>query len=184
MFVKTTRRHGGLARPTVLPRAHRGGFTLIEAAIATVVIGMGVVTLMHAMGSGTRVNGEARDITHAVFLSQEIREWTLQLPFTDPEEAADVDPGPDAANSPAQFVDDLDDLMDYTFTPPRDGQGEKITEMSDWSQEVQMEWRDPLNLSSPMVDGDSDVVCVTVTVRKGSKEVLTTSWMVTRRNDP
>ena len=186
MFINKARRHGGLAQPAILLRAHRGAFTLIEVAFATVVVGLGVVTLMHAMGAGTRVNGEARKITQAVFLSQEIREWTLNLPFSDPQEPSDVEPGPDAANSPAQFVDDVDDLYNpntYTFSPPRNGQGNVIPGMTAWGQKIHMEWRDEDNLSMFQAVGASDVICVTVTIQKDRKDVLTTSWLVTRRDN-
>ena len=88
------------------------GFTLIEASIAIMVVGLGIVAMLHAMGAGTRINQEGRDITSAVFLAQEIREWTLQLPFSDPDPGAQGNPpGPDGSD-PLLFVDDLDDLLD------------------------------------------------------------------------
>lgn len=171
-----------------MSRPHRNsGFTLIEAAVATVVIGLGVVALMHCLGAGTRVNAEGREITQAVFLAQEIREWTLRLPFSDPDPGdAHRPPGPDAPNSPSVVVDDLDDLMNYTFCPPRNGMGGPITTMADWSQQVLFEWRDPDNLSltvPPPTDCSlgTGVINITVVIRRGDREVLRTSWLAVRR---
>lgn len=168
----TTRRHGG--------------FTLVEAAIATAIVGTGVVALLHALAAGTRVNQEGRHITQAVFLAQEVREWTLQLPFSDPDPGTeDNPPGSDGA-SPLTWVDDLDDLMNVTFTPPRvqlprDHVGDTLYEMGDWSQTILMEWRDPNSLTTAVPPGNSDVVSVTVIITYKGREILTTNWLVTRR---
>ena len=162
-------------------RCH-GGFTIIETALATVVVGIGIVAMVHAMAAGTRVNSQGRDITHAVFLAQEVREWTLQLPFSDPDDAdAGNPPGPDGAD-PQSFVDDLDDLMDVTFTPPRDGQGQVIEGMADWSQTIEMEWRDPNSLTTAVPVGSTEVISVNVTIRHNGQKVTSSSWLVARRN--
>jgi len=159
----------------------REGFTLIEAAIAVMVVGLGIVSLVHAMGAGTRVNATGRDITTATFLAQEVREWTLGLPFSDPDPGdADNPPGPDGSD-PHMFVDDLDDLMSTTFSPPRDGQGYVIDGMDDWSQLIGMGWRDPDSLTTTVPAGTSDVVNVIVLICHKQEIVLITSWLVTRR---
>jgi len=162
-------------------RRRHGGFTLIEAAIATMVVAIGIVALLSALGAGTRVNSQARDITQAVFLAQEIREWTLRLPFKDPNPAnAHNSPGPDGID-PQLFVNDLDDLLNVTYGPPRDGQGRPIAGMAGWSQTINMNWRDPDSLTTTVPVGISDVICVTVTIRHGQEAILATNWIVTRR---
>lgn len=145
------------------------------------VIGTGIVALVHSMSAGTRVNDQGRSLTQAVFLAQEIREWTLKLPFSDPD-AADAanPPGPDGTN-PQTFVDDLDDLTDVTYNPPRDGTGAAIADMTSWSQTISLEWKDPNSLSTTVPTGSSDAVAVTVIVQYGGAEVLRTSWLVFRR---
>ena len=161
-------------------RRERGGFTLIEAAIATALIGVGIAALMLAVRAGTQTNAAGRQVTQAVFLAQEIREWTLRLPFVDPEDPANP-PGPDQSN-PQVFVDDLDDLMNVTYSPPRDAHGSPISDLVGWSQTITMTWRDPADLSTVVTDGASDVVCVQVSVARKETEVLATSYLVTRRS--
>lgn len=161
----------------------RGGFSLIELAVSTAIIGIGVLALMSAIGNGSRANGEAREMSRGVFLAQEIREWTLRLPFKDPD-AADANnaPGPDGTD-PQTFVDDLDDLTNVTFTQPRDGRGVAITELANWSQSITLTWRDPDNLAGPAATaGSTNVVNVQVVVKNRGVPVLTTSWLVARRN--
>jgi type II secretory pathway pseudopilin PulG len=162
-------------------RSTAGGFTLIEAAIATVIIGIGITALLASVAAGTRVNDSGQKLTQAVFLAQEIREWTLKLPFTDPDAAdASNPPGPDGTN-PQTFIDDLDDLMNVTYSPPRDGQGSPIADMVGWSQKITLTWRNPNNLATTVAAGASDIINVTVDISYKGTPTYTASWLVTPR---
>jgi len=158
----------------------RGGFSLIEVAVATVIIGLGVVALVATTMSNTRTNDAGKKYSQAVFLAQEIREWTLKLPFSDPDPGdQDNPPGPDGSD-PQTFVDDLDDLMTVTYNPPRDGQGTAIADLAGWSQTITMTWLNADNLAQTVNPGTSDVVLVSVTITYQGTALLTTSWLVTR----
>ena len=163
------------------PQSRRGGFTLIEAAVATVIIALGVTALMLAVSSATRTTAVGKEMTQAVFLAQELREWTVKLPFSDLDPGdADNPPGPDGSD-PQVFVDDLDDLMDVTYSPPRDGQGLAIAEMPGWSQTISMTWRDREDLTTAVPDGSSDMIFVQVEIAHNGTTVVTTGWLVARR---
>lgn len=149
--------------------------------MATAIIGVGIVTLMVASGSATQVNAAGRELTTAVYLAGEIREWTLGLPFSDQDEQdADNPPGPDDSD-PQDYVDDLDDLMGVTYSPPRDAQGAAIADMGDWSQTLTLTWRNPDNLAQIVADGSSDMVRVEVAIGHNGRTVLTSAWLVARR---
>ena len=164
-------------------RSARRGFSLIEVAVATAIVGFALTALMVAAASNTRVNDAGRKITQAIFLAQEIREWTLALPFSDQDPADQgKPPGPDGSD-PQVFVDDLDDLMFVTFSPPRDGQGLPVNELPGWSQAIGLSWRDPADLTTEVASGSSDVIYVMVTVAFNGETILTTSWLRTRRAD-
>ena len=163
-------------------RQSPAGFTLIEVLVAIATIALGIVAMLTAVGSSTRVNGQGRKITQASFIAQELREWTVKLPFSDPDAGdADNPPGPDGTN-PQVFVDDLDDLMNVQYSPPRDGQGSPVTDLVGWSQTIALTWRDPNSLSTVVAAGGSDVIHVQVTIAKDGTEVLTTGWLVARRS--
>jgi len=158
------------------------GFSLIETAITTALLGLGISALVVASRSGTQINAAGRDLTQAAYLVQEIREWTLKLPFSDPDPGDQYHPpGPDGSD-PQTFVDDLDDLMDVTYSPPRDGDGNAISGMEGWSQHITLEWKDPDSLNTTVVAGSSDVILVTVTVARGGRDVLATGWLAVRRS--
>ncbi|MCK4623849.1 MAG: prepilin-type N-terminal cleavage/methylation domain-containing protein [Phycisphaerae bacterium] len=157
----------------------RGGFTLVEALIASAIVGIGLMAMLLASKSGTQVNASAREITHAINLGQEVREWTLKLPFLDPD-TPDNPPGPDGS-SPQTFVDDLDDLKSVTYSPPRDGTGQALSDMTGWSQQITLSWRNPDNLLETVADGASEMIYVEVVVSHEGQSVLTTGWLVTKR---
>lgn len=163
------------------PPARTSGFTLIEALIAVALIGVGITALVLGAQSSTRVSAVGRDITQAALLAQHIREWTLKLPFSDRDPGDQTNPpGPDD-RSPQDFVDDLDDLMDVTYSPPRDASGLAIQGADGWSQHITLEWKDPNSLSATVPPGSSDVVRAKVTVARDGRDVLTIGWLVMRR---
>ena len=161
---------------------HGMGFTLVEVMVAIMLISTGIVALLGAASAGTTSTDAGKKISQAVFLAREIREWTLRLPFSDPDPGSeDNPPGPDGS-SPQTFVDDLDDLMDVTYSPPRDGQFGAIADMTAWSETITLTWRDPLSLDTIVDDGTSDVIHVHLSVAHAGKQVLETGWIVVRRN--
>lgn len=152
--------------------------------MATAIIGIGVVALLSSLASGTRTNDAGKTLTQAAFLAQEIREWTLRLPFKDPDPGdAGNPPGPDSTD-PQTFVDDLDDLYapaGLTFSPPHDGQGRDIPNMTAWSETLSLTWRSPTDIAAVVSPGTSDLIYVQVTVQYNGRDVLTTGWLVSKR---
>jgi len=61
--------------------SRRAGFTLIEAALTTIIVGLGTVAMMGLLTSGLSVNEQAGQITTAVNLAQNIHELCDRLPF-------------------------------------------------------------------------------------------------------
>ena len=163
----------------------RGGFTLVEIAVATAVIGIGITALVASLQAGTSANSGSEKINTAAFMAQQIHEWTLRLPFKDTDAAdANNPPGPDGNNDPHVFVDDVDDLMNVTFsTAPAERCPEpSISIQPGWSETITMTWRDPKGLQTIVANGTSDVNNVQVEVKFAGKHVLTTQYLVAKKN--
>jgi len=146
-------------------RVARGGFTLIEVAVATAIVGVGVAALMVSLASGTKVNGQGQRLTQGTVLAQEIREWSFTVAY---------DSLPSLANGGAPY------------SPPRDGQGGLISNLTGWSQKVTVTWRDPTDLQTGSFT-KTDVAYVQVDVsfkdrlQVCNSLVLSTGWLVTRK---
>jgi hypothetical protein len=85
------------ARPCAAPaggrctRRGRGGFTLIETALATVIIGVGVLALIDSQRAFLASNAWSTQTATANYLAGEIRELTRRLPKHDPVNGLFVD---------------------------------------------------------------------------------------------
>jgi hypothetical protein len=72
------------ARAATARRAACGGFTLLETALATVIIGVGILALVEAHESFSKTNDFATQAATANYLANEIRERIRVFPRHDP----------------------------------------------------------------------------------------------------
>ena len=180
----TGRRTSSLARG-------RRGFTLIEAAIATVVVGSGVVAVMSAQRAFHVQNEWAAQAAVAQQLGVEVRELMLGLPQRDPVTGDDLwGPEPDEADV-ADF-DDLDDFDGAVFdssdgTGPLNALRAPIDAMDGWRQRVFVENIDPFHLTRTVEDGASELMRITVVVElqasgdAAPREFTRIAWIAPRR---
>ncbi len=117
------------------PHAHRTmarfarndrGFTLIEASMATVIIGIGVLSMVDAQWAFIKSNSWSSHAASGTYLANEIREMTRHLPKHDPVVGLFVDSssgvpelegwGPDGGEVSVDDFDDIDDFDGLTFS--------------------------------------------------------------------
>ena len=142
----------------------RGGFTLMETALATVIIGVGVLAIIEAQQAFLRTNSWSTHASTATYLANEVREMTRTFPrhdrfagglyFTTPGDPATLNGwGPESDETSILDFDDLDDfdglvIGDATTLPdgftlntripgPIDAFGDVIPETL-WSGETEM----------------------------------------------
>ena len=139
--------------------ARAEGFSLIEVAVATVIIGLGVTALLMSVGAGTSVNDNAQEVTEASFLAGEVREWAFNQSFA----------ALSALASPT------------TFNPPQNGSGNAITDMPGWSQTVTITWLSNANLNTAVGVGASNYINLQVQVYRGAQLMLTTTTLIVNR---
>ncbi len=128
-----------------MPRRSRDrGFTLIEAALTTVIVGTGVLSIVAAQQAYHQKNDWAQRTGTAMLLANEIRELTLPMPMSDPITGTAF-VGPEPGENNVSSYDDLDDFagalvggeyVGLTFDPPIDALRRPIPDMAGWSQRV------------------------------------------------
>lgn len=156
-------------------RARAGAFTLIETAMALIIIGVGVIAMVDAQQSFIQSNAWSSQAATATFLANEVRELTRHLNRHDPVTGLELDGaggvngwGPETGELGASDYDDLDDFDGVQFGDsgdlpgPINAFGEVIDElnldgtamldgngdpvpMRGWSQTVFVEKVDPFN---------------------------------------
>ena len=181
----------GTVRRRRAPRGWRG-FTLIETALATVIVGVGVLALVGAQQAFHQQNGWSTHASTAERLGNEIRELTFNLPQHDPVTGTETW-GPEANEGSWVDYDDLDDfdggggglIFGADWDPntsdngPINALGEIIPNMEGWEQVVRVFNVDPFDISDPdhAPDASTSMIIVEVLVRYAGPNDITAQDM-------
>src|SRR5687767_10779922 len=156
IMVRANRSH-----PAAAAAARRTAFTLIEAMMVTVIIGVGVMAMLQLLAAGTVVNSDSTERTTAVHLVNSFNERVVRTPY-----------------------DQLRTLGTSTGTeykPPVDGMNRVMNEYAEWSQVVTMRYVNPENLTFTVPESQIEPTTqVTVKILRNGVQVYKTSWLVTR----
>lgn len=160
-------------------RRGRKGFTLVETALAMVIVGTGVMALLELLAAGSMVNASGTTLTTAVNLANNIHEITIGLPFqnpTNPTSLAKDSGGPTAYTY-------LWDMNGDTYSPPLDVRRNPIATYSNWSQKVTINTVDPTNVTASRPnDPTVPTARVSVVITHNGAVVYQVSWLITAPN--
>lgn len=168
-----------------LPRPARGrrGFTLIEASLTIVIVGVGLVSTLELFASLTQQNAAASRTTAAMFLANNVQEMMADLPFNDPSGAGF---GLEESGGVTKF-DDIDDFNNWKSDPgaPLDSRRVEITDLGKYAQRVTVAHVSPEMLSSNQLGTEAARVTVRVyygwTATSPGQELYKLSWVAMRR---
>ncbi len=113
-----------------------GGFTLIEASLTTVIVGVGIAATMMLFFTSTRNNAFATHGTIGMMLAGHIQEAMAPLSFNDPITAGNTF-GAETGQTLDTF-DDVDDFDGLTLTPPIDALRRPISNMGQYTQVIRV----------------------------------------------
>ena len=173
------------------------GFTLIEAALTTVIVGTGVLAIISAQQAYHMKNNWATRTTTAMLLANEMREMTLGLPLHDPI-SGKTGFGPEIDETAVIAFDDLDDFAGVvtagqgagtTFDPPINALRLEIDDLTGWSQKIGVEsvLPDYIDAAFSQSLGSTNVMRVTVDVfyqapnDPAPEPITRLTWVVTDR---
>jgi type II secretory pathway pseudopilin PulG len=134
-------------------RRHRAGFTLIEAALTTMIVGIGLVATLQLLAAGTSANIDGTNTTTGVNLARNVRELTLKSTFAE-----------------------VRALNGDVHNPPVDSRGTTIAGFNNWTQSIVVQPVDPDRLNTVIIDPDPDVVRVTARVHNNGSYVCELTW--------
>ena len=166
--------------PTVYPGSRRG-FTLMETALAMVIIGLAVASMLRLLATGTGSNIAGNELTVAVNLANNIHEIAIGLAFTDPNSPTSTS----TKESNLAAYNDIWDLNGTSLNPPVDCSGSPISSYTTWTQKVTVQTVDPNNLQSVRPnDPTVPTARITVVVLHSGTPVYTTSWIACAPDGP
>jgi Tfp pilus assembly protein PilV len=129
------------------------GFTLIEASLTIIIIGVGVLSMLELMATGNRTHNDASRRTTGLTLARCLRERTLAWTF-----------------------DQLRDHAGQTYSPPLDASGTAMAGFDDWQQTLQVQTVDPNSLISTSGSSTPSAVRVTAYAIHNNEKVQSLTW--------
>ncbi len=132
---------------------NRRGFTIIEAAIATIIIGIGVTAMMTLFGTCTKVSDFSSKMSTGIFLAEQMRNMTDEVSY---------------ANLPA---------LNGAVYNGADSDGNPVDGLSGYSQELTVQsvnWQSMANALP-----GSEIVVVTAVVTHNNQKLSQLSWIRT-----
>lgn len=171
-------------RPPRRPTRPRRGFTLMETALATVIVGVGTLGIFSLIAACINQTRASADLTAGMNLAANVRELSLSLAFREPSSGTEwgLNTG-ESATSPATW-DDINDLDGLTISPPITSARTRLTDMSAWAQRVTVRSVDPDRLSLIVPNGSARAVQVTTVVTRNGNPVSELSWFVFDGRNP
>jgi type II secretory pathway pseudopilin PulG len=135
----------------------RQAFTLIEAAIVTVIVGVGIMAMLELLAAGSMANGASAELTTAMGLASNIHEMSLGVEYAN-----------------------VMTLNNLSYQPPVDAKKITITDSSlaQWRQQVTVNYLDRHLITSTVPNTQIEPAArITVTVSRNGAPVYTTSWL-------
>lgn len=147
------------------------GFSLVEAAIASTIMAVLVVSGLNASGRLGVARYDQADRARARALADDLVGEMYPKAYRDPVST----PGPmglDAGEGPIRATyDDVDDYEGLLDAPPKDMAGEVLPGLDLWSREVSVARVRLENGKAVASEADGGFLQVTVLVKKGDKEL-------------
>ena len=157
------------------------GFTLAEAMMAIVVLGIAATSLLVPFSSGARLRAEGMHRTLGARLASHLMEQIITKPFLDPDGSAyDFNPGPDAGDTVFDNIDDYDGYSE-SQGQVKNAAGEVMTDLNyaKFSREVSCQY-----VCVPQQPDKEEHQCnfilVTVTVRWDGKDIAMINRLVSQ----
>jgi prepilin-type N-terminal cleavage/methylation domain-containing protein len=161
-------------------KAARRGFTLIEATVCTIVVGLMLAAALNASGAATARKRHNEDRTTGLWLAQSLMVEVIEKPYSDVGGLLGLELGESQAQR--STLNDIDDYGGLLEQPPRNPDGSIIPGYTHWSRAVTVEWVPVTNLKSKS-NAETTIRRIIVTVRKNRKLVCELRAIRSRARD-
>lgn len=146
----------GMTHRRNIPSNARRGFTLIEAAIVTAIVGIGIVGLLELLAAGSMANINSKQLTTAVFLANNVNEMMQGHDYTTLKSTYD----------------------NKTYQPPKDGRGVNLVGFDNWAQIIDVSYVNPNSLTFVVPETQVTATSrVTVKIMANNEVIYQTQWI-------
>lgn len=152
----------------------RPAFTMVEVAIAAVIVGVALAASLATIGATARSARDLSDCQLGQLLADGLMSEILMQAYEDPNNSLQfgLESGESAATRSA--FDDVDDYDGWSAAPPQDKAGNALPDTSGWTESVGVRRVDAANPGTVRTL-ETGVKRIVVTMRKGSVTVVRTA---------
>lgn len=155
----------------------RPGFSLLETAIASVLVGVLLVAAMRTIGASTFAQHRSAERVTGEFLADGLLAEILAKDYQDPSGVSEFGPGPDESSK--KDFDDVDDYHGWSESPPQNADGTPMPGLEGWRRTVAVV---AVNSSTPTLDatGETGVKRITVVVEHNGTSISSRTALRTK----
>ena len=126
-------------------------FTLVEAVISTVIVGIMFVAAMSVLGATAVSKRSTQQQALGYSLAQDLMNEILIQPYEDPTQTAVF--GRESGEGGVNRIDfdDVDDYESWSATPPEDKNGTSLTGYDQWTRSVDISFVKPTDLQTELL---------------------------------
>jgi prepilin-type N-terminal cleavage/methylation domain-containing protein len=130
------------------------GFTLVEILIAMILMSIGIIGLVVANGTLSKVNGAGIELSTAEFLLEQVRERSALMSFSS-----------------------IESLDGKTYCPPEDATGIPLPDFVDYTQQITVEHVLETDLEQVDSTNSSPFKRITVEILHSGRIVTSGQWI-------
>ena len=166
---------------SALTRSHRG-FTIAEALVATVIVGLMAVTALSTVAASIHYQGRAADRAVGGLFAQALMAEVLTQAYQDPNLPTTA-LGPEAGEGTTSRVNwnDVDDYNGWTESPLQNKDGSIIPNTTGWKRSVVVAW---VNVTNPSLVSATETGCKLITVTVSHNGFVVATRAALRTNAP
>lgn len=153
-------------------RADYRGFTIIEATISTVIVGVMFVAAINTLASTRQSQKNLSDRARGEQLAIDLVNEIVAQAYMDYDDADVFGLEAGKSNSSRSHFTDVDDYNGWSESPPQDRSGNPLSGYAGWSRSVSVVWADPATWA-PTTVKDTGLKLITVSVSNGKKPLAT-----------
>jgi MSHA pilin protein MshD len=159
---------------------HRG-FTLVEAAVSTVVVGLMLAAAVNTAGAARSREQRAAEQQRGMYLAQSLLSEVLSKPYVDAGVLPLMGREADELLSTRADYDDVDDYNALSDSPPRDAAGAALAGYTGWTRSVSVQF--VVAGLATTSGSDTGLKRITVTIKRGERVICELTALRSKARD-
>ena len=145
----------------------RPAFTMVEATVCTLLVGLLFVAAMNSIGASRSSQFVISAQVRGHMLAEQVMAEIMQQAYEEPEDTVEFGRESESGGDRLEW-DDVDDYDKYKEKPPEFRNGDAMPGFDDWKREISVVWVDPMTLDE-VTDAESGVKRISVRVSRHGK---------------